>query len=450
MGNYYLSQTNSSQPFDSNPFNAFPGMWTYNANTDVLSRPDNSYVIGYNLIAQDNTLYFMYEQILSLLKKEENNQTLPTKVLYDRLITSDTGSQYPELILNGVGSITSEGLLINAKTDLVRLNYYYSIGKRSIRYLMRLSSGARVFLTTDTRDTKFLISVADKKLYNMASQLTSVDIPFLDVAHDYIIEMYRLYQVQKVKITDVVTGESVEHSVTHQGSGGYPDTVNDGIGVTHDYYCFGLEQNSAADATLLIKRITTLSDKCDLTLLIYGDSITEPEGYFPTADFPNAWTQLIMNNVDGKALSSGRGETTINQIFTRIVNELPKVKAKYVMVTIGTNGGNTEANLSQLVEYIISQGSIPILNNIPCNESGTQVAVNSVIKTVRQKYGIKGCLFDVATSLNQDGIEVDTTTMWKEDYTGGSIGRVIWHHPNVKGSLLMYTRTLIDIPEIYG
>ncbi len=72
-------------------------------------------------------------------------------------------------------------------------------------------------------------------------------------------------------------------------------------------------------------------------------------------------------------MSSGRGGTTIKELTERIKNELPFLKAKYVMVTIGTNGGNTEKNLSELVEYIISTKSIPILNNIPSNESGTQV-----------------------------------------------------------------------------
>ena len=107
-------------------------------------------------------------------------------------------------------------------------------------------------------------------------------------------------------------------------------------------------------------------------------------------------------------------------------------------------------NLSELVEYIISQGSIPILNNIPCNESGTQVSVNAIIEQVRQKYGIKGCKFDIATSVNQDGQQVDSNTMWKEDHSGDSIGYVIYHHPNVLGSKKMFERTLIDIPEIYG
>jgi hypothetical protein len=144
-------------------------------------------------------------------------------------------------------------------------------------------------------------------------------------------------------------------------------------------------------------------------------------------------------------MSSGRGGTTIKELLERIKNELPYIKANYVMVTIGTNGGNTEENLSELIEYILANGSVPILNNIPCNESGTQAKENALIEKIRHKYHIKGCRFDLATSLAHDGKEVDTSAMYFEDYNWGKI----YHHPNVKGSLLMFTRTLVDIHGIY-
>ena len=129
-------------------------------------------------------------------------------------------------------------------------------------------------------------------------------------------------------------------------------------------------------------------------------------------------------------------------------NELPYIQCDYVMVTIGTNGGNTEENLSELVRYIREQGAIPILNSIPCNESGTQIENNQLIEQVRKKFGINGCKFDIATSLNGDGKEVDKSMMYWEDYTG-SYGWQIYHHPNEKGGESMYKQTLIDIPEIY-
>jgi hypothetical protein len=184
-------------------------------------------------------------------------------------------------------------------------------------------------------------------------------------------------------------------------------------------------------------------------LLIYGDSITQPEGYFPTADFPQAWTQLIISRLGGNAMSSGRGGGTIHTLLEYIKNELPFIHTKYVMVTIGTNGGNTAENLTELVAYIKSQGAIPILNNIPCNESGTQIENNKLIEKIRQEQAINGCLFDIATSLSNDEIKVDQSLMYWEDYSG-SYGWQIYHHPNEKGGKKMFERTLIDIPEIYN
>ncbi len=269
-------------------------------------------------------------------------------------------------------------------------------------------------------------------------------VAFLNPAHEYLVEVSRHYQTSTLTMIDLFTGESATLEATMNGSGGAGAGAAPGgfyVGMQHDYYCVGMN----AGTELLVKQITVLAGKSDLTLLMYGDSITQPEGYFPTADYPFAWTQLIINRVPGKAMSSGRGGTTINEVLNRIKNELPFVRAKYVMVTIGTNGGNTEENLSELVEYIRSQGSIPILNNIPSNESGTQVPENALIERIRQKYNIKGCKFDIATSIGFDGIDVDTSTMYLEDYDWGTI----YHHPNVKGSKLMYLRTLIDVPEIY-
>ena len=146
-------------------------------------------------------------------------------------------------------------------------------------------------------------------------------------------------------------------------------------------------------------------------------------------------------------MSSGRGGGTINMVLDYIKNELPYIETQYVMVTIGTNGGNTEANLTELINYIKEQGAIPILNNIPSNESGSQIENNKLIEKVRNQLGIKGCKFDIATSIDGDGNEVDKSLMYWEDYTN-SWGQ-IYHHPNEEGGQKMYERTLIDIPEIY-
>jgi hypothetical protein len=370
-----------------------------------------------------------------------------TTVLYNKVLSDS--DKYPELLLNNVTCrFTSEGLMVTGKEDVIQLNKYYSLGERLVRYHVVFAADTKAIFRSNVGDFKLIINVPEQTISIETSPAVWKRVT-IRPENDYLLEIQRNYQHTKVIFTDMFTGVSNELEVNCDGSGG------EGVGavkaneriVNHwDYYCFGLQEGAA----LTVKQICVQAQECDLTLLLYGDSQSQPESYFPAKDFPESWTQLIMSHIKGKAISSGRSGGTIRDVLKRIKNELPYVKAKYVMVTIGTNGGNTEENLSELVEYILNQGSIPILNSVPCNEHASQLEINPVIEKIRQKYGIKGCRFDLATSLNHDGKEVDKTTMWHEDYTATTRkwGHV-YHHPNVKGSRLMYLRTLIDTPEIY-
>jgi hypothetical protein len=374
------------------------------------------------------------------------NPVPPTAVLYHKTLTNM--ASYPELSVGGVGQYVAQGLNITANTSLVRLDKFYALGQRQVRYRVRFSADAKaVFRTDNNGDFEAYVDVPGKKIAIATRPATPAKtVDFLTPEHEYAIEIHRSYQQHKIRITDLTTGQSDELSAIHDGMGGVgKGVVHSGfyVGGQHDYYCFGLQSG----AYMLVRQISVRAMECDFWLMIYGDSISEPEGYFPTATYPQSWTQRVMNRIKGSAVSSGRGGGNISDLTNRIKNELPFVKSKYVMVTIGTNGGNTETNLSVLVEYIRSQGAIPILNNIPCNESGTQMSTNQIIEKVRQKYGVKGCRFDLATSLDGDGKEVDKSMMYWENYTNG--WGEIYHHPNEKGGQKMFERTWIDLPEIY-
>jgi lysophospholipase L1-like esterase len=297
----------------------------------------------------------------------------------------------------------------------------------------------------------FLVNFATKKISYKILNGTYVEenALFLNPSNEYLSEVTRIYNKVKFTVTDLKTGEFSSIEKTFDGEGGHgAGSVNSTqtiISLLHDKHSIYLSSGDFME----VKQMTVLAGQKDVDLIAYGDSISEPEFYYPSADFSKSWTQLMKSEIEsrgGKAIISGRSSTNIIQLLDRIKNELPFIRAKYVMITIGTNGGNSEENLSELVEYIFAQNSIPILNNIPCNESGTQVANNIIIENVRQKYGIKGTKFDIPTSLNYDGQVVDNSTMFLEDY---SPSMQIYHHPNPKGAKLMYLRTKIDVPEIY-
>ena len=372
----------------------------------------------------------------------------PTEILYDEVLSES--NQPADLILPDGAAYNARGLRVMPSEGVVKLDRYYSLAERSVRYVARFSDDAVALFCSDSKDFTAYVDMSARKFgiklpkgfrtYTNREE----DAPFLNPKHDYQVEITRNYSTMTATLKDLRTKKSVVISVTNDGSGGAGSgSINNGVrvGLFHDYYCCALEKGTE----MLLKRLSVVAAQCDYTLLIYGDSITEPDDYYPASLFDQCWVRLIIDHVKGKAAASGRGGTQIDQILLRIKNELPYVRSKYVMVTIGTNGGNTEENLSELVEFILAQGSIPILNNIPSNEHNSQVEVNAQIEKIRQKYDLNGCRFDLPTSLALDGKEVDETTMWVEEYPFGSYR----HHPNVEGSRRMYLQTLQDIPELY-
>ena len=365
-------------------------------------------------------------------------------VLFDRQLA---GVPQTELLLNDVAGYTAQGLTVTGTTNTVKLNKFYAVAERKVQYQIRLSADAKAIFHSSEKDFNAYVDVVNKKISIATNPVTEKKVDFLKADRDYIVEIYHIYQEARLRITDVKTGQHAEVSAVNDGQGGTGKGVLQpgfAVGMQWDYYCFGLSSGTS----MLVKRITVSALKKKVKLLLYGDSITQPEGYFLSKDFHLAWTQQVINKLGGNAMSSGRGGAQIDMVMNYIKNELPFIKAEYVMVTIGTNGGNTEAKLKELVNYIKSHGAIPILNNIPSNESGTQVAVNDLLAKVRSDLNIKGCRFDLPTSVDGDGKVVDKSSMYWEDYSG-SYGWQIYHHPNEIGGVKMFQQTLIDLPELY-
>ncbi len=382
--------------------------------------------------------------------------TIPVKVIavpvddqlaemYGKLLNNSNAT--PELQLNDAGAYTEEGLRITAKDKLVRLDKFYALAERKVAYRVRFSADAKALFRSSQGDFNAYVDLPNKKILIGTDPVKAQTVSFFNAAHDYLVEIYHVYQEARLKITDLQTKESAEVKAVNDGQGGAGQGVLQqgfAVGMQWDHYCFSL----VGGTSMLVRSINVYALKKKVKLLMYGDSITQPEGYFPTKDFPEAWTQQVIRQLGGNAVSSGRGGAQIDMVLEYIKNELPFIETKYVMVTIGTNGGNTEAKLTQLVDYIKSRGAVPILNNIPSNESGTQVKENELINTVRQKTGLNGCRFDLATSIAGDGKDVDKTTMYWEDYSN-SYGWQIYHHPNEKGGKKMFDQAMTDLPVLF-
>lgn len=359
----------------------------------------------------------------------------------------DEGQRPSELQLTPEASYGAEGLALKAGKDAVMLDKYYALAQRMVRYRVRPSADAVLAFRSSTGDFNAVVDVPGRKISILTAPAIEAAAPFLEGDREYDIEIYHIYNKAIVRVKEVSGKGAAEAVAVNDGKGGCNSgQLQEGfaVGMQWDHYCFRL----SAGAGVTVSRMTVLSLKKKARLLIYGDSITQPEGYFPAANFKDAWTQRIIAREGFNAMSSGRSGCNINDLLVFIRNELPYIKARYVMVTIGTNGGNTYENLTELVQYIKSRGMIPILNNIPCNESGTQIPCNEVIAKVRADQDINGCLFDAATSLAGDGKEVNKSMMFHEDLVK-ELNWDVYHHPNWDGGKAMFERTLVDTPEIY-
>jgi len=394
----------------------------------------------------ETTVTVSYKDIRKTVLVKVNASGIDKKlaVLFDKQLT---GTHQTAFILNEGAAYTPQGLNITSAVNTVKLDKFYALAERKIQYHIKLSADAKAIFHSSEKDFNAYVDIPNKKISIATNPVTEKKVDFLKGDREYIIEVYHVYQQAKLRVTDVQTRQTAEVSAVNDGQGGVGKGALQpgfGVGMQWDYYCFGL----SGGTSMQVKRVTVYALKKKVKLLMYGDSITQPEGYFPAKDFPLAWTQQVIARLAGNAMSSGRGGAQIDMVMNYIKNELPYINADYVMVTIGTNGGNTEAKLKELVNYIKSQGAIPILNNIPSNESGTQVAVNDLIAKVRADLDLKGCQFDLPTSMSGDGKVVDKSSMYWEDYSG-SYGWQVWHHPNETGGAKMFQQTLTDLPGLY-
>ena len=208
----------------------------------------------------------------------------PTVLLY-RCEWKDTSS-LADFSFEGVESVlSSDGLRIVEPGGLIRLNRYYSLAERTVRYHVRLDSGCRAVFRSDQGDFKAYVDMVSKSVSMATDPVVETVAGFLTPGHEYLVEIERDYQTVRLRVADLHTGESARLEATMDGSGGCGtgavQPVGFFVGRQYDYYCFGLERGSG----MLVRSIVVTAAACDLTLLLYGDSITEPEGYYPARDF---------------------------------------------------------------------------------------------------------------------------------------------------------------------
>lgn len=396
--------------------------------------------------------------VISLTCGEISKQ-IPVRVFDDKVAGAallyssklDYDHQPGEMLVGRAGSYMDDGLKLASNGEEILLLNMYALGQRMVRYRIKASADALINFKSKSGDFSAWLDIPGKCIRFQTNPIVSQNADFLTGEKEYMVDIVHSYREQQMRVTDLLSGETVSLSASNDGRGGTGKGVTNAtpfmVGTQKDHYCVRFPKGTYC----YIKKISVYCLKEYVKMLIYGDSITQPEDYYPAKDFDESYTQLIISGMKGNAMSSSRSGAQLPDVMQFLPNEVPILKPEFVMITIGTNGGLTAENLSAMIEFILAQGCTPILNNIPCNERGTQISTNQLIESIRQKYGLKGCKFDLATSLAGDGMEVDKSLMFWEDYEGDPYynGIQVWHHPNALGGRRMYERALIDLPELF-
>ena len=180
-----------------------------------------------------------------------------------------------------------------------------------------------------------------------------------------------------------------------------------------------------------MKEIIPNADKT--FMYIVGDSITEGVGVKPE----NAYAYMVAAKIPN-TIVSGRGGGNILGVTEKIDTEAALLKPKYVMVTIGTNGGNNTERLETLISKIEAIGAIPIINTIPCS---TDAGVNyTSINNQILALDVKHVRMDIATALNYDLNDGPDSSLFVSDGI----------HPNEDGHKRMYEAVLQQLPELFN
>ena len=373
--------------------------------------------------------------IIDRLTLLEGQETKFSNYLYKKSgsaisdISADTGG--------GTYTVNSSGLQLNSSgaNSGVTLNKQINLSERYLELKVKLKTNTVFYVGTKNvenvvGENSATINCVTKTMITgfNGSTVSTQNIPF-DIVNDreYIIRYYKLNNISRLELIDTVTSESIYvQDATTLGQ--------------FDKYKFGVSSGSIG-AIYQISIISILKDHPFMGF--YGDSITEGNSVGSTSKTPyyhDRFANLIGEKLGKPYFVSGRSGGGIAGVLERMKTEIPTLRPNYVFVTVGTNGGNTEANLNQMIAYCESFGTKVILNLIPLFD-GSTAGKNIIIQNVVNSRNLMSVKTNVATSVNGDGVTKDNSKFANESG--------VFIHPNESGNLAIYKRALIDIENVF-
>lgn len=272
------------------------------------------------------------------------------------------------------------------------------------------------------------IDAANSKLniYNawntgsLPSVLTSLDYTFVN-GRDYILMVRKDGHLNYASIIDCLTGE--QSSEIHTTQANIDAEYGEFAGGRQAGYLSLIHLGGTSPK---VHWLNVNAQKENPLVIVYGDSITQGARLYNGQSYADLLgNQLGENSVFVSAIDGAR----ISTIIPIMNYEIPILRPKYVMLTIGTNGGGTQDDFNRLKQLIESYGATPIVNVPPCVSDDVPQSWWDYILNL----GVQSARFDIATALNNDPEDGRNTALYADSA-----------HPNADGHLEMYKRFIID------
>ena len=214
-------------------------------------------------------------------------------------------------------------------------------------------------------------------------------------------------------------------------------TISGGtVGIPVAGYAFGKAGVFAVAGSIGVSSLENkIVIKEEPIVIFSGDSITEGYGVLSTDNY--AYKALAL--LDNKGLNSSQSSCTSLDVIERITEEKDFFKPKYWHVLIGTNESNMatwSANITTINNLLKNAGITPIFGCLPANIQNT--AQVSTWNAELLSKGYRVVRYDLATTTNNDGVNIDTTKFLSDQ-----------RHPNALGGQAMFDRLKLDAPELF-
>ncbi len=249
----------------------------------------------------------------------------------------------------------------------------------------------------------------------------------IENGHTYLLEAVKSFRNNTFTITDEQTGATASVETAPVLGAGQQEEFKGG----RQNNVFGFRRISGKSPFIKdMEIVATVSPEPLMYIIV--NSITEGDHVRQAARYG----EMMASWLDGRVVFSGESGSTIEGVIDRVSNEIPFIRPKFVMVTIGTNRPNTREEVVKLIELIRANGSIPVINRIPVTSDGGSYATNEIIASVCEEMNVSGCRFDLATADNGN-LHKQASWLFQEDKI----------HPTAEGHMAMAKR-LFDIPGI--